>query len=593
MDSGSQPKRGSRLKARLKIATALSLVSLLIAGALSGQAVRQARLARSEMLEAQGVLAATDVVQLAYAQLISDVRAYVISNQPRFLDDYRRHRGEVETSFAELRARAGGDPRQAALLQEAQAALDERLVQLEQAIADFDAGGIQAIQRSADDPRVSRYLQRFPEILGEVARMERDRVAARAESEARSQDRLVWVVAALLTLSVGIAVWQSFRLLRAVAARSEAERQARLERRFAEQVIENLPLALYMKDVVASRLVRVNRAVEKLAGRPRETILGRDCDQFFEEGKGAAYLERERAFIQRGGEEIEEVEIATPAGPRMVSVRRVLLKDEQGRPRYVLGTAADITERLENERRLREFSADLAEKTRALEAANRELESFSYTVSHDLRAPLRAVDGYAAMLEEDYGRQFDEEGRRYLRALREGATRMGRLIEDLLTFSRLGRQVLEPGTVETGSLVESAWQAALEANPGSAAVLEVGPLPPTRGDALLLRQVWINLLDNAVKYSSRTAAPRIQVRGEESGTETVFHVTDNGAGFDMRYYDKLFQVFQRLHSENDFPGTGVGLAIVQRIVARHGGRVWASSQPGQGAVFSFALPVPS
>jgi light-regulated signal transduction histidine kinase (bacteriophytochrome) len=203
------------------------------------------------------------------------------------------------------------------------------------------------------------------------------------------------------------------------------------------------------------------------------------------------------------------------------------------------------------------------------------------------------VDGYAAMLEEDYGQQFDEEGRRYLRALREGATRMGRLIEDLLTFSRLGRQVLEPGTVETGSLVESAWQAALEANPGNPAVLEAGPLPPTRGDALLLRQVWINLLDNAVKYSSRTAAPRIQVRGEESGTETVFHVTDNGAGFDMRYYDKLFQVFQRLHSENDFPGTGVGLAIVQRIVARHGGRVWASSQPGQGAVFSFALPVPS
>jgi light-regulated signal transduction histidine kinase (bacteriophytochrome) len=167
---------------------------------------------------------------------------------------------------------------------------------------------------------------------------------------------------------------------------------------------------------------------------------------------------------------------------------------------------------------------------------------------------------------------------------------MGRLIEDLLTFSRVGRQALEPGTVDTGSLVESAWHAVRDANPGTAAELQVGPLPATRGDALLLRQVWVNLLDNAVKYSSRTAAPRIEVHGEDSGTECVFHVEDNGAGFDMRYYDKLFQVFQRLHNENEFPGTGVGLAIVHRIIARHGGRAWAKSAPGQGARFSFALP---
>jgi light-regulated signal transduction histidine kinase (bacteriophytochrome) len=273
-------------------------------------------------------------------------------------------------------------------------------------------------------------------------------------------------------------------------------------------------------------------------------------------------------------------------------VRKVVIDDEHGKPMYLLGTAADITERIEAERRLRQFSNELGEKSRALEAANADLESFSYSVSHDLRAPLRAVDGYAALLQEDYGERMDDEGRRYLRAVREGAGRMGQLIQDLLTFSRLTRHAMTPQVISTRELVESAWQTVVGASPGITADLQVGDLPDSKGDPALLIQVWSNLLSNAAKYSSKAATPQVRVSGKLENGEAVFCVEDNGTGFDMRYYDKLFQVFQRLHRESEYPGTGVGLAIVHRIVTRHGGRVWADSSPGLGARFSFSLPQP-
>ena len=233
---------------------------------------------------------------------------------------------------------------------------------------------------------------------------------------------------------------------------------------------------------------------------------------------------------------------------------------------------------------------ELQQRSLELESANKELESFSYSVSHDLRAPLRAVDGYAALLQEDFAASLDDEGRRFLAAIREGARSMGVLIQDLLAFSRLGRLPIEPIETDTRMLVNSAWERIQQGHKDLRATLQIGDLPPSFGDPRLLLQIWANLLDNAVKYSDKSAQPQIEVRGELKGDEAVFSVSDNGVGFDMRYYDKLFQVFQRLHSEAEYTGTGVGLAIIARIAVRHGGRAWAESTPGQGAVFYFALP---
>ena len=234
-----------------------------------------------------------------------------------------------------------------------------------------------------------------------------------------------------------------------------------------------------------------------------------------------------------------------------------------------------------------ELETRVLERTAELEAVNKELSSFSYSVSHDLRAPLRAVDGYARMLEEDYTTRLDDEGRRLLGVIRESAGRMGQLIDDLLNFSRLGRQPMARHSVDTAGLVNDVIQ---EVRAQSPAKIEIGDLPQAQGDRALLKQVWVNLIGNALKYSSKRDAARVEIGGQIEGEENIYWVRDNGAGFDPRYAAKLFGVFQRLHSNEEFTGTGVGLAIVQRVVTRHGGRVWAEGRPGEGACFSFSLP---
>jgi signal transduction histidine kinase len=235
-------------------------------------------------------------------------------------------------------------------------------------------------------------------------------------------------------------------------------------------------------------------------------------------------------------------------------------------------------------------SAALDRANQSLEAANRELEGFSYSVSHDLRAPLRAIDGYSKMLEENYGAQLDETGLRYIRTVRSGSQRMAALIDDLLAFARLSRQSLNLQTVDMTTLARRAAAEVLDAQPEPKPAVRIPELPPVRGDPALLRQVWTNLIGNAVKYSSKSPAPAIEVRAAAEGRLVRYEVRDNGVGFDMRYADKLFGVFQRLHSADEYPGTGVGLAIVQRIVNRHEGAVSAHGERGKGATFGFTLP---
>jgi len=243
------------------------------------------------------------------------------------------------------------------------------------------------------------------------------------------------------------------------------------------------------------------------------------------------------------------------------------------------------------DRRLRiKLEKRVRERTEQLQATNEELESFSYSVSHDLRSPLRAVEGFSLILEEDYGDRLDDEGKRVLSIVRVNAKKMNELIEELLTFSRLGRQSLQPAKIDMQQLVNSVYQETGSQRDTSQISFNIGELPDARGDYALLKQVWSNLLSNAVKYSSQNREPRINVNGHIEGGEIVYSVKDNGAGFDMEYYDKLFVVFQRLHKPEDFPGTGVGLAIVHRIITRHGGRVWAEGKVGEGATFYFTLP---
>jgi signal transduction histidine kinase len=245
---------------------------------------------------------------------------------------------------------------------------------------------------------------------------------------------------------------------------------------------------------------------------------------------------------------------------------------------------------IDNGRMLADLEHRVLERTKDLESTNRELEAFSYSVSHDLRAPLRAIDGFSQMLEEDHGGALDDNGRRVVGVIRKNTQRMGRLIDDLLRFSRLGRQAMDPVEVQMRTLVNVVADEIRASEPARALELRIGDLPPAVCDYDLIRQVWANLLGNAAKYTRGRPAALIEVEGVVDGNEVRYTVADNGCGFDSKYSDKVFEVFQRLHSASEFEGTGVGLALVHRIVSKHGGRVWADGRPGEGATFGFALP---
>lgn len=222
-----------------------------------------------------------------------------------------------------------------------------------------------------------------------------------------------------------------------------------------------------------------------------------------------------------------------------------------------------------------------------LDEANRELESLSYSISHDLRSPVRAIDGFAQAIEEDVGTRLPEESRRHLAIVREEAARMGRLIDDLLSYSRLLRAPCQPTTVDMAAVVGQVLGELSSTHPVEG--VRIGSLPPAQADPALVRQLWRHLVSNALKFSARQPMSAVKIDAEGTGPRAMYRIRDNGVGFDMQYAQKLFGLFQRLHKAGDFPGNGVGLALARRIVDRHGGRIWAESTPGNGAAFSFTL----
>jgi PAS domain S-box-containing protein len=272
---------------------------------------------------------------------------------------------------------------------------------------------------------------------------------------------------------------------------------------------------------------------------------------------------------------------------RYLHARGKAILDDSGRPVRVVGTLQDVTERKDADRAIQALNLELQGRMAELAAANKELEGFSYSVSHDLRAPLRSIDGYSRMLIEDYSDRVDGEGRRYLKVITDNTRKMGQLIDDLLAFSRMGRASLEASSIDMEGLARQVFSELREQHPDRTFELRLDPLPSGRGDPAMFRQVFINLISNAIKYSKGRNPAIIAIGSRVEPTETIYYVRDNGVGFEMQYAHKLFGVFQRLHSPQDFEGTGVGLALVQRIVQRHGGRVWAESKVGDGATFYF------
>ncbi len=386
--------------------------------------------------------------------------------------------------------------------------------------------------------------------------------------------------------------------VRDITERKRADEALRASERQLSLVYDNVSDIIFYLAVESDdrfRFVSINPAFLKATGLTESQVVGQLVQEVIPEPAHALVLGNyEEAIRDKKTVTWEEVSVY-PTGTKHGEVSVTPIFDANGHCTNLIGTVHDITERKQAEEEIRQLNAELEhrvlERTAQLEAANQELEAFSYSVSHDLRAPLRAVIGFAGAVLEDYAERLDAEGRRYLTIIHDSARNMGQLIDDLLMLSRLGRQQMTLSEIDMTALARSVAEELQRAMPERALQFVIPALPTARGDRALIHQVWVNLLSNAVKFTRFRDQAVIEVGGKAGASENVYVVRDNGVGFDNRYVDKLFGVFQRLHGADEFEGTGIGLSIVRRVIHRHGGQVCAEGQVERGAAFYFTLPV--
>lgn len=451
---------------------------------------------------------------------------------------------------------------------------------------------------------VTRHLRRIADFAGRlgIANLDERLTLARPERAGSAPDEFDWVLSGFnkmqgnLATTVAALKEEISERIAAEQERSQAlealhqtlgQLEQRVEQR-TEQVREQARIIDEIHDAVITtdmdnNITTWNRGAERLFGYSSTEIVGQPMSVLYPAQD--TELVRERVFAPLMANTPHEVETRMRRkGGALFYVHSSLSKlhDKAGNPRGIVAYAMDIT--------ARKHAEALAERrTAELEAANRELESFSYSVSHDLRAPLRSIDGFSQALIEDYGQHLDDHGHGYLRRVRAAAQRMGVLIDDMLRLARVTRADMRLAAVDLTALAREIVAGLDKQQTAQPAEIIVQPNLTAYGDAALLRIVLENLLGNAIKYTSKTAQPRIELGAQTQNGRKAFFVRDNGAGFDMAFSDKLFSPFQRLHRTDEFPGTGIGLATVKRIVHRHGGEVWAKGNPGSGAVFYFTL----
>jgi signal transduction histidine kinase len=459
--------------------------------------------------------------------------------------------------------------------------LEQRVAAFDRAIAGEGAGVSDLVAAAADVP--------FESIQSDMLAREAELVVERT-AYARDQlwfARWATLAATLLqVLLIGTMIWVSERhIARRIAAETAVREAVGRARLIVETVRE--PIAVVGADLA---LVQANRAFMDFYR------LGNELPAHLADLPGwsdQALLQRLRD-VARSRRELWDVEtsqlVADDDGARHLVINARPMHDADSLFAETLLTISDITARKRSEEQVLRLNRQLAGKVAQVTDSNRELEAFSYSVSHDLRAPLRHIAGFARKLRAKVEPFADETVLHYCDVIDDAARRMSALIEDLLSYSRLGRHAMRPQMVDMQSLVEQVQGTLMSAHEDRRIEWRIAPLPVVIADASLIQLVWQNLLDNAIKYTASTERARIEVRAEEDADGWVFHVADNGVGFDMNHAAKLYGVFQRLHKASEFPGSGIGLASVRRIIARHGGRTWAEAAPGQGATFHFSLP---
>jgi PAS domain S-box-containing protein len=524
------------------------------------------------------VLRGVEDVSSAYARSVSARRAYVVAGDTSQLADVPQLDARLAGTISNLRDLVADNPEQRARVESYSRRLDERIRSLDTAVDRRRADGTGV--ETSDGLALSASIRNIREEIEGVE----NRLLADRDARTRRDLRTTEVAEVVGTLaSVAILLFAFGRLRQEIARRERTQQALRASEGFLESIVENIPHMIFVKEAGELRFERINRAGELLLGVTREELIGKNDFDFFPVEQAKFFQERDRETLDnRVVVDIPEEPIETKSGRRWLHTKKVPVVDEHGAPKYMLGISEDTTER-------REAAAALKMATEGMAAAIQDLEAFSYSVAHDLRAPLRAIDGFSQALEEDCGDALDAENRDHLTRVRASAQHMALLIDGLLGLSRLSRGEVAREKVDLTQLAREAAARLRETAPDRSVELVVADGLEAVGDPGLLTAALDNLIGNAWKFTSKSPRPRVEVGRQTDEGGTVFFVRDNGAGFDQAYAQKLFGAFQRLHSVAEFEGSGIGLATVQRIVRRHGGRIWAQGEVGRGATFYFTL----
>lgn len=456
----------------------------------------------------------------------------------------------------------------------------------------FKAGGLRGVAPLLAKPEEKTHTSHISSLISAMEIHERNLLDLR-EEEARSAARTSFMVIGFGGVLVFLLMATSGLIIhREITQRQAAEDELRSTEGLLSSVVENIPAMIFLKDAKDLRFVLFNKAGEDVLGYSREELLGKNDYDLFPNDQADFFTSKDREVLSRNSVvDIPEEAIETKSrGSCILHTRKIPLRNAGGEPQYLLGISEDITERKQTEDQIKMLHKNLEQRASDLEDANKELEAFSYSVSHDLRAPLRHIDGFVDLLQKQSVGSLDESSQRYLSIIADAAKHMGILVDELLVFSRMGRSGLEKTKIDMGLMVRQALQDLQPGIEGRNIVWKIGDLTDVYGDPLMVRLVMVNLISNALKYTRPRAEVRIEIGSWIQGQEAVFFVRDNGVGFDMQYVDKLFGVFQRLHRAEDFEGTGIGLANVRRIISRHGGKTWAEGAVDKGASFYFTFP---
>ena len=513
------------------------------------------------------------------------LRGYLIT-----ADDELARRREVvhpalARTLAQLRALVADDPEQQRNVDAVDAAVRATLAYGDDLLRHR---GTRTIGPAELDARLDESLRRMDEIRGlaaQVEHVERRLLDARERTAYAGTRHALTALGGGIVLGLGVLIAVLALLDREAHQRQAAEAELLASQRRLELALEASQMGLWDLDLVHDVSHRTLRHDQIFGYDTLQPAWGREVLLPHLHPDDRAIEARAFTDAFATGNFAMEVRIIRhgDGALRWIASQGKLFRDASGEPTRLMGSVMDVTERKLAEQRLRE-------RTLQLEAANEALGTFTYSVSHDLRAPLRAIHGYAHMLEEDHGATLSDGSRRLLDVIRSNTRQMGRLIDDLLQLARAGRGTLDRTAIDVAALARSVVDELRRGEPDREVGVILGPLPAAHADATMLRQVLANVIGNAWKFTRRRAAATIEIASTTRDGETVYFVRDNGAGFDMRDAAKLFGVFERLHPGDEFEGTGVGLAIVQRVLQRHGGRVWAKGAVDRGATFYFTVP---